>query len=223
MELSSLCSRRKQKEVSEVLNKVKLDIVAAEESWEREGSVIEVQGYMWLGKPRKIQNSKRGEGGVRFLIRECWLAEVEFLTNLNLEGSAWIKVRGGRGKESLYIGCIYMPTTTARISTMDAWYENLMEDFLIFKEQGKVMLLENFNARVGTAFEIDEVIDMFGEETSNNNGEKLVSFLTEVDLVACNGRTFVMEPEWTHIHPGLKQKSIINYIITDMQMLKKVK
>ena len=72
-----------------------------------------------------------------------------------------------------------------------------------------MMLLGDFNARVGTASEIDEVIGMFGEETSNNNGEKLVSFLTEVELVSCNGRTFVMEPEWTCIRPGLKQKSII--------------
>ena len=218
---SGLCSQRKQKEVSEVLNKLKLDIVAAQESWEREGSVIEVQGYKWLGKPRKIQNSKRGEGGVGFLIRECLLAEVEFITNINLEESAWIKVRGGRGKESLYIGCIYMPTTTASVSTMDACYKNLKEDVLIFKEKGKVVLLGDFNARVGTASEIDEVIGMFGEETSNNNGEKLVSFLTEVDLVSCNGHTFVTEPEWTHIRPGLKQKSIIDYIITDMRMLKK--
>ena len=69
------------------------------------------------------------------------------------------------------------------------------------------------------------IIGMLGEETSNNNGEKLVCFLTEVDLVSCNGagRTFVMEPEWTRvrIRPGLKQKSIIDYIITNMQMLKK--
>ena len=56
---SGLCSQRKQKEVSDVLNKLKLDIVAAQESWEREGSVIEVQGYKWLGKYCKIQNSKR--------------------------------------------------------------------------------------------------------------------------------------------------------------------
>ena len=62
---------------------------------------------------------------------------------------------------------------------------------------------------------------MFGEETSNNNGEKLVSFLTEVCLVSCNGRTFVTDPEWTRICPGLNQKSIIDYIITDMQLLKK--
>ena len=70
-----------------------------------------------------------------------------------------------------------MPTTTASVSTMDACYENLKEDVLIFKEKGKVMkgkvmLLGDFNARVGTASEIDEVIGMFGEETSNNNGEK---------------------------------------------------
>ena len=58
------------------------------ESWEREGSAIEVQGYKWLGKPRKIQNSKRGEVGVGFLIRECLLAEVEFITNINLEECA---------------------------------------------------------------------------------------------------------------------------------------
>ena len=103
-----------------------------------------------------------------------------------------------------------MPTTTASVSTMDACYENLTENVLF-----------DFNARVGTASEIDEVIGMFGEETSNNNGEKLVFFLTKVDFVFCNGRTFVMEPEWTCIRPGLKQKSIIDYIITDMQMLKK--
>ena len=68
--------------------------MAGQESLEREGSVIEVQGYKWLGKPHKIQNSQRGEGGVRFLIGECLIAEVEFSTNVNLEESAWIKVCG---------------------------------------------------------------------------------------------------------------------------------
>ena len=130
---------------------------------------------------------------------------MEFITNVHLGGSAWIKVHGGRGREALYIGCVYMPTTTASASMTDACYENLKEDVLIFKEKGRV-LLGDFNARVGKASEIDDVIGMFGEETPNNNGEKLVSFLTEVDLVSCNGRTFATEPEWTCIRPGLKKK-----------------
>ena len=81
----------------------------------------------------------------------------------------------------------------ARIIFSTYWFK---EDVLIFKEKGKVMLLGDFNAKVGTASEIDEVIGMFGEETSNNNGEKLVSFLTEVDHVSCNGHNFVTKPEF---------------------------
>ena len=44
-----------------------------------------------------------------------------------------------------------MLITTASVSTMDACYDNLKEDVLIFKEKGKVMLLGDFNARLGTA------------------------------------------------------------------------
>ena len=49
-----------------------------------------------------------------------------------------------------------------------------------FREKGKVVLLGNFNARV--------VIVKFGEHTRNASGNKLISLLCEVELVACNGR-----------------------------------
>ena len=35
----------------------------------------------------------------------------------------------------------------------------------------------------------------------------------------CNGRNLVPDPEWTRIRPSLKQNSIIDYIITDAQLL----
>ena len=76
-------------------------------------------------------------------------------------------------------------------------------------------MLGDFNARVGRSSEVDDVIGMFGEETCNASGDKLISFLNEVDLVVCNGRKLVVEPEWTRVRPSLKQKSIIDYIITD--------
>ena len=81
---------------------------------------------------------------------------------------------GGRGREALYIGCVYMPTTTASASMMDVCYENVKEDVLRFKGKGRVVLLRDFNARVGKTSEMDDVTGMFGEETSNNNDEKLV-------------------------------------------------
>ena len=67
------------------------------------------------------------------------------------------------------------------------------------------MLLGDFDARVGRYVEVDDVIGMFGEDTCN---ARLISFLNEVELVVCNGRKIVVEPEWTRVRRSLKQKSI---------------
>ena len=73
-----MCSERKQKEISEVLKSVKVDIVAGQETWERN------DGYKW---PRIDQNSRRGEGGVGFLVCECIAEEVEFIRDVRYEES----------------------------------------------------------------------------------------------------------------------------------------
>ena len=88
-----------------VLNRVKVDIVAGQETWERKDKVVNVDGYKWFGKP----HLDRGEGGVGFLVCECIADEVEFVRDVRYEESVWMKVRGGRGKEALYILmlCVY--------------------------------------------------------------------------------------------------------------------
>ena len=63
---SGLCSDRKQKGIVELLVKHNLDVVAGQESWEKEETRIHVEGYKWFGKPRVNQNSQRGEGEVGF-------------------------------------------------------------------------------------------------------------------------------------------------------------
>ena len=78
----------------------------------------------------------------------------------------------------------------------------------------------DINARAGRSVQIDDVIGIFGEDTYNASGNRLLSFLNEVELMICNGRKLVSEPEWTRIRFSLKQKSIIDYIITDPQLLK---
>ena len=157
---SGLCSDRKQKEIGELLAKHNLDVVAGQESWEKEETRIAVEGYKWFGKPRIKQNSPRGEGGVGFLVRECLVNEVEFINTVKYEESVWMKIRSEKGREALYIGCVY-----------------------ILKVQ--VFLL----------------------------------WIVVMKVQVHNGRKLVSEPEWTRIRPSLKQKSIIDYIITDAQLL----
>ena len=81
-------------------------------TWEKEETRIDVEGYKWFGKPRIKQNSSRGDGGVVFLLRECLVNEVEFINTVKYEESVWMKIRSERGREALYIGCVYMPTCT---------------------------------------------------------------------------------------------------------------
>ena len=64
------------------------------------------------------------------------------------------------------------------------------------------MLLGDFKARVGRSVEVDDVIGMFWEDTCNASGNRLISFLNEVELVVCNGRKLVVEPEWTRVKPS---------------------
>ena len=78
-----------------------------------------------------------------------------------------------------------MPTDITSVAGVESCYGRLKEDVLSFREKGRVVLLGNFNARVGRSVEVDDVIGMFGEDTCNASGNRLISFLNEV---VCNGR-----------------------------------
>ena len=53
------------------------------------------------------------------------------------------------GRLTLYIGCVYMPIDSTSVAELDTCYERLEEDVLSFREKQKVVLLGDFNARVG--------------------------------------------------------------------------
>ena len=94
-----------------------------------------------------------------------------------------MKVGDERGRSALYIGCVYMPIDGTGRATLDDSYNLLEEDVLTSKQKEKVVALGDFNARVGKSGVVDHVIGMFGEETFNASGSKLVSFLNEVEFV----------------------------------------
>ena len=125
-----------------------IDICAGQESWEKEESKISVHGYKWYGKPRQgSSESKRGEGGVGFLVKECLASGVERIKDVNYEESMWIKVKGERSRNTLFLGCVHMPTDS------ESSYSALKEDVLRIKEWGQVVLL-------GESSELDDVKGM---------------------------------------------------------------
>ena len=91
--ISGLCCECKQKEIADLPACNSIDIVAAQESWEKEDSKIDVHGYKW---PRTSQRSQRG------------VSEVEVITMVVYEQHVWMKVRGEKGKVGpVYRLCIH--------------------------------------------------------------------------------------------------------------------
>ena len=65
----------------------------------------------------------------------------------------------------------------------------------MFPSKGRVLLWGDFNARVGKSADVDDVIGMFGENTCNSSGNLLIELLQNCNLMACNGRTLLSDPQ----------------------------
>ena len=59
--------------------------------------------------------SKRGEGGVGFLVKESFVSGVELIKEVDYEESMWIKVKGERGRDTLFWSCVYMRTDSGNV------------------------------------------------------------------------------------------------------------
>ena len=71
------------------------------------------------------------------------------------------------------------------IGTTDDFFQSVGTDVMrglkkiylrIFKEKGKVVLLGDFNARVGRSVQIDDIIGIIEKDTCNANGNRFLSF-----------------------------------------------
>ena len=84
------------------------------------------------------------------------------------ESSGW----EGEGKHCTFVVCICLQIALV-FQFIEESYASLKEDVLGFKQKGRVVLLGDFNARVGRSTDVDDVIGMFGEEICNASGKQV--------------------------------------------------
>ena len=65
----------------------------------------------------------------------------------------------------MYIVCVYKPTQDYINHICTDRFNWLEEDICMFKSKGRVLLLGDFNARVGKSSDVIDVVGMFGEDT----------------------------------------------------------
>ena len=219
--------QRKRLEIAEQVSKRDLDIVGIQESWEKEGGEIgcKVEEYAWIGKKRKGQNNKnRGAGGVGFLVKEYLCDIIEVISDTKFDESIWLRVPGERGAKDFFLGNIYMPPESkSTVKEIQRKFGEVAADVQKYKRRGEVVLVGDFNSRIGKASNPNENIGQYGEVTKNKNGAEMLKFLQNNEMKTLNDRVKKSGPEWTRQCIQKGESSILDFIVVENGSSKETK
>nr|VZI35291.1 unnamed protein product [Spirometra erinaceieuropaei] len=202
--------------VARELARYKVDIAALSETrFSEQGQLEEVgAGYtfFWSGRPK----AERRDAGVAFAIRNDIVGRLPCLPqgiNDRLM-SLRLPLRGG-GKFTTIISAYAPPMSSPDAAARDMFYEGLHSLLATMSKADNLIVLGDFNARVGidhTAW--SGVLGPHGLRGPNDNGVLLLRTCTEHRLILTN--TFFCLPERekaTWRHPRPRQGHLLDYVL----------
>ncbi|XP_049885772.1 craniofacial development protein 2-like [Pectinophora gossypiella] len=220
---NNLCPERKTALIVRELSRYNIDIAAISETHLADsGKLCEEMGgytYYWMGKPA----SDKAASGVGFAIRNSIARSLiespkginDRLMSLRLHISP---------RKHLHLVSVYAPTMTTSDEDKYQFYENLREVLQKIPACDKVILLGDFNARVGTEYIAwKNVLGKHGVGKCNTNGLALLTLCSEFDLSITN--TFFRLPnkyKTSWMHPRSGHWHLLDYIIVRRQDLRDV-
>ena len=213
---SEQCNRpeRRSAIISRELRKYDIDVAALSEvRFPDSGSIREEGGYtiFWSGRP---SGTKR-EAGVALAISNALTSKLvqdpkpmsDRLMTLRLPLT---------NERNCTVIATYAPTMTNGQETIDSFYSQLYQVLRAVPNSDKIILLGDFNARVGQDHMTwPKVLGKFGTGKLNSNGELLISLCSEFQLAITN--TFFKHKaahKHSWMHPCSRHWDLIDLIIT---------
>nr|VZI02283.1 unnamed protein product [Spirometra erinaceieuropaei] len=200
--------------VARELARYKVDIAALSETrFSKQGQLEEVgAGYtfLWSGRPR----TERRDAGVAFAIRTDIVGRLPCLPQGINDRLMSLRLPLWGGKFATIISA-YAPTMTNPDAVRDKFYEDLHALLATVSKADKLIVLGDFNARVGTDHTAWRgVLGIHGLRGSNDNGLLLLRACAEHRLILTN--TFFCLPERekaTWRHPRSRQWHLLDYVL----------
>nr|VZI34299.1 unnamed protein product [Spirometra erinaceieuropaei] len=200
--------------VARELARYKVDIAALSETrFSEQGQLEEVgAGYtfFWSGRPR----AERRDAGVAFAIRNDIVGRLPCLPQGINDRLMSLRLPLWGGKFATIISA-YAPTMTNPDAVRDKFYEDLHALLATVSKADKLIVLGDFNARVGTDHNAWRgVLGPHGLRGSNDNGLLLLRTCAEHRLILTN--TFFCLPERekaTWRHPRSRQWHLLDYVL----------
>lgn len=204
-------NNRDQEVVKELEDK-NIDICALQET-RKKG-----KGQMWLGEYLLIysgvERDRRAKEGVALMIhkkltqniRECkYVSSRIVATKLRSQG------------QNVNIIGVYSPENCKPEAERTSFYETLQETIDTIPRNETVILMGDFNARVGNTI-IPGVKQRFNEDVTNENGELLIDFCSQNEL-RINNTFFKHKEQHKYTFQNTRgDRSMIDYILTNRKI-----
>nr|VZI28741.1 unnamed protein product [Spirometra erinaceieuropaei] len=189
-------------------------LVSREIRFSEQGQLEEVgAGYtfFWSGRPR----AERRDAGVVFAIRTDIVGRLPCLPQGINDRLMSLRLPLRRGGQFATIFSAYAPPMTNPDAVRDKFYEDLHALLATVSKADKLIVLGDFNARVGTDHTAWRgVLGPHGLRGSNDNGLLLLRTCAEHRLILTN--TFFCLPERekaTWRHPRSRQWHLLDYVL----------
>ena len=167
--------------------------------------------FFWKGLPKESPRIH----GVGFAVKTKLLANLpESPTGINERLMTW-RIPLVKGRYLTLISA-YAPTLVADEASKDTFYQALDSVLHNISRTDKVVLMGDFNARVGSNKELwGGAIGHHGTSKMNDNGLRLLSMCAEHQLVITN-TIFQLKDKYknTWMHPRSKHWHMLDYVIT---------
>jgi exonuclease III len=215
----SINDARKTAVINNELSRLGIDIAALQETRLSDAGIIHEQDYtfFWQGKPADATR----EHGVGFAVSKRLKSMVEVQGN-GTERLLSLNLHTSSGCVSLISA--YSPTLMAPAETKDSFYAQLSSTISSIPNANRIVLLGDFNARVGadnTAW--PSALGCFGTGRLNENGQRLLELCNLHNLCITN-TFFSTKPQhkvsWRH--PRSKHWHLIDYIVVRRHSLNDV-
>ncbi|XP_044874489.1 uncharacterized protein LOC123371222, partial [Mauremys mutica] len=200
--------------VARELARFNIDIAAlCETRLANEGQLTEIGGgytFFWCGR----SSDERRESGVGFAVKNQLVRKFASLPKGVNDRLMTLHLPLPRGKQAILISA-YAPTMTNPDEVKDKFYEDLDALLSSVKRTDRLILLGDFNARVGSDHSAwDGVIGKNGIGKCNSNGLLLLKTCVAHDLIITN--TIFRLPtrkKTSWMHPHSKHWHLIDYVI----------
>ena len=166
------------------LAKYNIDIaVLSETRFHASGSLNNLEcTFYWSGKP----NGERRDAGVGFAIKRDIGLKLTEMPHPVSDRIMTMRIPLTKDRNATIVSA-YAPTMTNHEENKETFYSQLKGTLRNIPSTDKLLLIGDFNTRIGR--ENDKwpsVLDKYGIEKCNSNGELLLALCTEFDLIVTN-------------------------------------